>query len=205
MTDVGGAQVPPTTFPVPNTPALRFRAVRLLPFLGIALAALALAACDGNGNGGHAWAGPPDPESDGTVDVSGFAEHQESVDELWEGSAVMAAAEFLRLDERTATRTSILGTAGPEGMGPETVVVTLDGLLDDSIRAERWTIVFEPDNETYLISSAVWAQRCQPGRGHQDFASRPARNERARPGMPGPRRPVAPVGEACLAPTPTWI
>jgi hypothetical protein len=145
--------------------------VRIVTAATIALAALALSGCNGgDGGDGHSWAGPPDPDADGTVAVDGFAEHQESVDEPWEGSAAMAAAEFLRLDERTATRTSIVGTAGPEGTGPETVVVTLDGLLDDSIRAERWTLVFEPDNEQYLLTSAEWAQRCQPGRGHQDFS-----------------------------------
>jgi hypothetical protein len=145
--------------------------VRIVPLLTVVLVALALAGCDGNGaGGGHEWAGPPDPEADGTVEVGEFAEHQESVDEPWEGSAAMAAAEFLRLDERTATRTSIVGTAGPEGTGPETVVVTLDGLLDDSVRAERWTLEFTPDNENYLLTSAEWAQRCQPDRGHQDFS-----------------------------------
>ena len=145
--------------------------MRLLWSLGLLVGVLALAACDGGSNAdGLTWAGPPDPGPDGTIDVSEFAAHQEDVDERWEGSAAMAAAEFLRLDERTATRTSIESTAGPEGTGPETVVVTLDGLLDDSIRAERWTLVFEPDNETYLLLSARWAQRCQPGRGHQDFS-----------------------------------
>ena len=143
--------------------------MRLASGLGAILAAFVLAACDGGSNG-HTWAGPPDPEADGTVEVGEFAEHQESVDEPWEGSAAMAAAEFLRLDERTATRTSIVGRAEAEGTGPETVVVTLDGLLDDSIRAERWTLVFEPENETYLLTSAEWAQRCHPGRGHQDFS-----------------------------------
>ena len=148
--------------------------MRFVPPLAVFLAALALVGCDGNGaGGGHEWAGPPDPEAAGTVEVGEFAEHQESVDEPWEGSAPMAAAEFLRLDERTATKTSIVGTAGPEGTGPETVVVTLDGLLDDSIRAERWTLVFEPENETYLLTSAEWAQRCQAGRGHQDFSVEP--------------------------------
>lgn len=144
--------------------------MRVVTVATVALAVLALSACNGGDGNGHMWAGPPDPGSDGTVAVDGFAEHQESVEEPWEGSAVMAAAEFLRLDERTATRTSIEATSGPEGTGPERVVVTLDGLLDDSIRAERWTLVFEPDNENYLLTSAEWAQRCQPGRGHQDFS-----------------------------------
>jgi hypothetical protein len=48
--------------------------------------------------------------------------------------------------------------------------VLLDGLGDDSVRAERWTLEFEPDGESYLLTSAQWATRCQPGRGHQDFS-----------------------------------
>jgi hypothetical protein len=118
----------------------------------------------------HTWAGPPDPGPDGTVAVEGFAAHQDDVDEPWERSATMAAAEFLRLDERTATRTSVEETTGPEGSGPVQVIVTLDGLLDDSVRAERWTLSFEPDGESYRLTAARWAQRCQPGRGHQDFS-----------------------------------
>ncbi|MGH3132309.1 MAG: hypothetical protein ACRDNY_00950 [Gaiellaceae bacterium] len=131
--------------------------------------AVALVGCDGGAE--HAWDGPPDPGPDGVVAVDGFAEHQESVDEAWEGSAAMAAAEFLRLDERTASRTTIAATAPAEGAGPETVVVTLDGLLDDSVRAERWTLAFEPDGDGYRLTSARWTQRCQPGRGHQAFSA----------------------------------
>ena len=143
--------------------------VRLGAYAAFLLAALALAGC---GGGDEApWSGPPDPATDGTVAVDDFAAYQEDVDEQWEGSAAMAAAEFLRLDERTAARTSIEGAASAEGTGPEAVVVTLDGLLDDSIRAERWTLTFEPDGETYRLTEAKWAQRCQPGRGHQEFST----------------------------------
>jgi hypothetical protein len=142
--------------------------VRPLAYAALCLAALALAGC---GKGDSAtWAGPPDPEADGTVAVEEFAAYQQDVEEPWEGSAAMAAAEFLRLDERTATTTTIAGQAGPEGTGPETVTVTLDGLLDDSVRAERWTLEFEPDGENYALTQATWAQRCQPGRGHQEFS-----------------------------------
>jgi hypothetical protein len=103
------------------------------------------------------------------VSVTEFAAYQQDVDERWEASAAMAAAEFLRLDERNATTTTIEGQASAEGTGPETVVVTLDGLLDDSVRAERWTLEFEPEGDNYVLTQATWAQRCQPDRGHQDF------------------------------------
>ena len=82
----------------------------------------------------------------------------------------MAAAEFLRLDERTAATTTIEADAGPEGTGPQTVVVTLDGLGDDSVRAERWTLEFDEENGTYVLAAARRDLRCHPGRGHEDFS-----------------------------------
>jgi hypothetical protein len=149
--------------------------VRLLAYAALALSvlALALAGCGEDGNGETAWSGPPDPAADGTVTVDGFADYAQGVEEHWEGSAVMTAAEFLRLDQQTATRTTIAGAASAEGAGPEVVVVTLDGLLDDSVRAQRWTLTFEPADEVYELTEAQWAQRCQPGRGHESFTPEP--------------------------------
>jgi hypothetical protein len=117
------------------------------------------------------WGGPPAADADGVVSVAGFASYQDEADELWEGSAAMAAAEFLRLDERTAARTTIAGSAeSPEGTGPQVVTVTLDGLADDSVRAERWRLEFEREGETYVLTAALREQRCQPRRGHQGFS-----------------------------------
>jgi hypothetical protein len=149
--------------------------VRLAGSAAVVLSALALVGCsnDGDDDQASAWAGPPDPAADGTVAVDGFQEYAEGVDERWERSPAMAAAEFLRLDERQAFRTTIAGTASREGTGPETVVVTLDGLMDDSVRSERWILTFTPDGDVYELSAAEWAQRCQPGRGHEGFTPEP--------------------------------
>ena len=117
------------------------------------------------------WGGPPEPGPGGVVSVDGFAAYQREVDEHWERSAAMAAGEFLRLDERTASRTTIEGKASAEGSGPQTVVVTLDGLLDDSIRAERWMLGFEEADGVYTLTAALREQSCQPARGHQDFSA----------------------------------
>ena len=144
-----------------------------LPLLAL-LCALALAGCDGSSDGAFApaWTGPPEPGADGTVSVDGFAEHQGRVDELWERSSAQAAAEFLRLDERAATHTTIDARAeNGEGAGPQVVVVTLDGLLDDSVRAERWTLRFDQQDDVYVLAGALREQRCQPGRGHQGFSA----------------------------------
>ena len=115
----------------------------------------------------------PTKEPDGTASVGDFTEYAKAVDENWERSPVMAAGEFLHLEDRTAARTTVEGVASPEGSGPQTVTVTLDGLLDDSVRSERWVLEFVPDDDVYRLTEAKWSQRCQVGRGHQDFSSQP--------------------------------
>lgn len=145
--------------------------MRLLGYAALSLSALAVAGCGSDVAVELVWGGPPEPDPGGVISVDGFAGYQREVDEHWERSAAMAAAEFLRLDERTATRTTIVGKAPAEGTGPQTVVVTLDGLLDDSIRAERWTLGFDETDGVYTLTAALWEQRCQPGRGHQDFSA----------------------------------
>ena len=147
------------------------RGVRFLGPAALLLSVAVLAGCGNDVDVDLVWAGPPDPSPGGIVSTNGFATYQEGVDEHWERSATMAAAEFLRLDERTAVRTTIDGKAQGEGTGPQTVTVTLDGLLDDSVRAERWTLAFDQEGETYLLTNALREQRCQPGRGHQGFSA----------------------------------
>ena len=145
--------------------------MRIGAYAATIAACLLLAGCGSDVAVELVWGGPPEPGPGGVVSVDGFAGFQRDVDEHWERSAVMAAAEFLRLDERTAQRTTIEGTASAEGTGPQTVVVTLDGLADDSIRVERWTLAFDEEPAVYTLTAALREQRCQPGRGHQDFSA----------------------------------
>ena len=147
--------------------------MRLLAYAALLLSVVVLAGCGNEVDVELVWGGPPQPDLGGVVSVNGFRAFQGNVDEHWEGSAAMAAAEFLRLDERTAVRTTIDGEASPEGTGPQTVTVTLEGLLDDSVRAERWTLGFEQEDRTYRLTAALREQRCQPGRGHQEFSAEP--------------------------------
>jgi hypothetical protein len=149
--------------------------VRPLTYAATSLVVLALAGCGGSDVDVElVWAGPPEAAEAGGVSVDGFASFQGSVDEAWERSPAMATGEFLRLDERTAARTTIDAQAETgEGTGPQTVTVTLDGLADDSVRAERWTLGFEPEDGIYVLAAALRQQRCQPGRGHQDFSAEP--------------------------------
>jgi hypothetical protein len=145
--------------------------VRLLACAALAVASLLLAGCGNDVDVELVWGGPPDAEPGGAVSTQGFSGFQQEVDAEWERSPAMAAGIFLRLDERTAARTTIDAKAGPEGGGDQIVTVTLDGLADDSVRTERWTLGFEEQEDgVYALTAALREFRCHEGRGHQDFA-----------------------------------
>lgn len=139
--------------------------------LCLMVAASALAGCGSDVDLDLVWGGPPKPGPGGVVSTDGFAGFQQNVDERWERSPALAAGEFLRLDERTAVRTTIDAKAGPEGGGPQTVVVTLDGVPDDSVQAERWQLGFDEADGVYTLTAALREVRCRAGRGHQDFSA----------------------------------
>ena len=146
--------------------------MRLLACAALAVASLLLAGCGNDVDVELVWGGPPDAESGGAVSTEGFSGFQEEVDAEWERSPAMAAGVFLRLDERKAVRTAIDAKAGPEGGGDQIVTVTLDGLADDSVRAERWTLDFEETEAgVYALTGALRELRCHEGRGHQEFAA----------------------------------
>lgn len=135
------------------------------------VAGLIAAGCGSDVDVELVWGGPPGAAAGGAVSAEGFADFQQQVDEGWERSPAMAAGVFLRLDERKAARITIDAEAGPEGGGDQIVVVTLDGLADDSVRAERWTLGFEEADGVYTLTAALRDVRCQPGRGHQEFSA----------------------------------
>lgn len=119
-----------------------------------------------------AWEGFPRPEASGEISVAEFNEYLEASDPAWTRSALRAAIEFLRLGDSDpeAATTSLVLESNPETGQEAVVTVTKDGLLDDSVRAVRYELVFEKQADgTWRLSSASWAQRCAPRRGHQDF------------------------------------
>jgi hypothetical protein len=121
------------------------------------------------------WDGLPEPlPADGTLPVGAFNAHAESVDEAWERNLRATVDEFIGFDELKAPNVSFQATTGPEGGGPTSASILLDGLLDDSVRARRYDLTLSRrQDETWRIDSASWAQRCQEGRGHQAFTPAP--------------------------------
>ena len=135
--------------------------------LPVAVACL-LAGCAGDS---PTWDGPSRPfAADGTVSVAEFDSYAGKVDEPWERSPVLLAGKFLRLDRTQAARTSVESRVPGEGTGAATVTVTLLGLQDDSVAAERYVLGLQRDGENWKLTSAMRAEACQAGRGHQGFS-----------------------------------
>jgi len=144
---------------------------RLLLLAGV----IVLAGCGSNGDGKMAsWSGPPKAGANGHVEISGFNDFLAGEGKEFAASPIVAVTEFLRLDESTASAITVLSTSPGEVRNFSEVVATLDGLLDDSVRAARYTVELERnDSNEWRLRATDWAQRCQAGRGHQDFSPRP--------------------------------
>ena len=100
-----------------------------------------------------------------------FNDYADGVDEPWRRAPALVAGEYVRVDVAEARVTTIAATTGPEGGPSATATVTLDGLLDDSVRARRYVLGLARDGEgTWRVESALATQRCWPGRGHQGYA-----------------------------------
>jgi hypothetical protein len=119
------------------------------------------------------WKGHPPPDESGDIAVEGFnrflARHAELA-----RSPVRAAVEFVRLKDPTALTTTVRARASSlENPRDVRVILTEDGLPDDSIRAVRYALEFRRTDRRWELRSARRTQRCQPGRGHQQFSPKP--------------------------------
>lgn len=133
-------------------------------------AVLALAAC-GSSSARHDEWSRPQARPDGTLPVSAFNEFLAHKGQDFAHSPIEAVTKFLRLDDTSAAMTTLRATSPGEVRNFSEVVVTLDGLLDDSVRATRYTIELQRDaGGMWRLRAADWAEQCQPDRGHQDFS-----------------------------------
>ncbi len=85
-------------------------------------------------------------------------------------SPSILALEFARVDRTHSARTITEQQSSPEGGGPATVTLTLDGLPDDSVRSIRYVLHFDPDGSGWKLKSALWSQRCRIDRGPAAFS-----------------------------------
>ncbi|HUG87845.1 MAG TPA: hypothetical protein VMP42_03675 [Actinomycetota bacterium] len=121
------------------------------------------------------WNGPPASDDSGNIAVDGFNEFLKEQPKL-RRSPVRATIRFVRLKDPGAKTTRIGAQANrvesPDGVR---VVLTEDGLPDDSVRAVRYTLEFRRIGARWKLESARRTQRCQQGRGHQGFSAKPCR------------------------------
>ncbi len=122
-------------------------------------------------SGGTAWEGLQEPlPEDGTLPVDDFNAYAESVDEPWERDLAGVTNEFLGDAASDAQNRSFQATSAGEGSSA-TASLLLDGLLDDSVRSRKYDFTLSRRQDgTWRIDTAQWSQRCQQGRGHQNFS-----------------------------------
>jgi hypothetical protein len=119
------------------------------------------------------WNGPPPPDESGHIPVGGFNQFLSRHPDIAR-SPIRATIEFVRLKDPTAMTTTVRAKASRlENPQEVRVILTEDGLPDDSIRAVRYALEFRRRDRRWELESARRTQRCQPGRGHQGFSPKP--------------------------------
>jgi hypothetical protein len=146
--------------------------------LAAAVLTLTLAGCGSDSGSGDAnqstWPGPPKPRADGTIPIADFNAYLAGDGQAFATSPTAAVTEFLGLDDSSAAVTTIRATSPGEVRNFSEVVTTLEGLLDDSVKASRYTVELQRnDAMQWRLRAAEWAQSCQTGRGHQDYSPNP--------------------------------
>lgn len=121
------------------------------------------------------WDGLDEPlPASGELPVDEFNAYAESVDEPWEQEVAATVDEYVGREAGDAPNVTFQATSGPEGGGPTSATLQLEGLLDDSVRSRRYDVTLSRRGDgTWEIVSASWAQRCHEGRGHQSFTPAP--------------------------------
>ena len=146
--------------------------------LPAAVLTLALAGCGSDSGSGDAkpstWPEPSKPRADGTIPVADFNTYLAGDGQAFATSPTAAVTEFLGLDDSSASVTTMRATSPGEVRNFSEVVTTLEGLLDDSVKASRYTVELQRnDAMQWRLRAAEWAQSCQTGRGHQDYSPEP--------------------------------
>jgi hypothetical protein len=146
--------------------------------LPAAVLTLALAGCGSDSGSTGAtqstWPGPPKPRADGTIPIADFNAYLAGDGQAFATSPTAAVTEFLGLDDSSAAVTTMRATSPGEVRNFSEVLTTLEGLLDDSVKASRYTVELQRnDAMQWRLRAAEWAQSCQAGRGHQDYSPEP--------------------------------
>jgi D-alanyl-D-alanine carboxypeptidase/Putative peptidoglycan binding domain len=121
------------------------------------------------------WSGDINTLADtttGAVNVAPFNDFLATAAVPVNRSPCDAARVLLHLDRPRQEGETVNVVVDPVGAANATVTVTIDNLADDSIAAVRYVLRFEDfGNDAIRLAEGSWSQRCQPGRGHQEFST----------------------------------
>ena len=119
------------------------------------------------------WPGPGIRPRAGRNAVAKFNEYLES-QPVWGRSPLHVAVAYLGAFDPEAATTSVVVRRNAEGARRAVVSVTLDGLLDDSVRSVRYVLTLRRLGQRgWRLLSVSRTQRCAHGRGHQAFTPAP--------------------------------
>jgi hypothetical protein len=106
----------------------------------------------------------------GEVGAAGFNEMIDREQPRWAISQQDAAAVLLHLDQEEKLGATVELSEDRDPESRPLIVVTISDLPDDSVGAIRYELVLTKGGDgLFRLLSGSWAQRCQPGRGHQTF------------------------------------
>ncbi len=92
----------------------------------------------------------------------------------WVRSPMQVAVRLAGDITETRTRTMEFSFPSAEQTNEMTLTVTNDGLLDDSVKAERFVFYLKKDSRgVWMVNSAQKSWSCWQNRGHQDFSAVP--------------------------------
>jgi hypothetical protein len=133
--------------------------------------------CSAATPGSEAWTGTVgdlvDPDT-GQLDPTAFNAFLAGATPPVSVSPCDATRVLLHADRSPGEGETLVVVVDPSTAAGTTVKAAADHLLDDSTAAVRYELHFVAvDDGSIRLTAGAWSQRCQPGRGHEDFSIEP--------------------------------
>lgn len=85
---------------------------------------------------------------------------------------VIVALNFIGPTE-ALEQTIIRKNESAEASETTVIIITNEGLLDDSVQSVKYKIALKKTNNIWFVQSALKAHKCWQGRGHSDYSAKP--------------------------------
>jgi hypothetical protein len=93
--------------------------------------------------------------------------------ESWCQSPLLVTLKLVG-DRHESKKRTIEIDSSPEAFRDAHIVVTEEGLMDDSVAGVRFEVMLrQGKGDVWIVESAEKTWKCWPGRGHQDYSDKP--------------------------------